>query len=53
METIREYKLIPTFGNSYGTGWKVMLDNFLRSITCRICFGNTYRSDERHSMESR
>ena len=32
METIREYKLIPTFGDSYGTGWKVMLDNFLRLL---------------------
>ncbi len=32
METIREYKLVPTFGDSYGTGWKVMMDNFLRLL---------------------
>ncbi|MGB8489831.1 MAG: hypothetical protein WCE64_02115 [Bacteroidales bacterium] len=32
METGKEYKLIPTFGNSFGTGWKVMLDNFLRLL---------------------
>ena len=30
METNTEYKLIPGFGNSFGTGWKVMSDNFLR-----------------------
>jgi len=31
METSQSnYNLIPTFGNSFGTGWKVMLDNFLR-----------------------
>jgi hypothetical protein len=30
METNNEYKLVPGFGNSFGTGWKVMLDNFLR-----------------------
>ncbi|TAL66241.1 MAG: hypothetical protein EPN88_08815 [Bacteroidetes bacterium] len=30
METGNEYKLIPGFGNSFGTGWKVMMDNFLR-----------------------
>ncbi|MCE5346313.1 MAG: hypothetical protein LLG13_08520 [Bacteroidales bacterium] len=30
METITEYKLTPSFGNSFGTGWRVMLDNFLR-----------------------
>lgn len=30
METNREYKLIPGFGNSFGTGWNVMFDNFLR-----------------------
>jgi hypothetical protein len=30
METNNEYKLIPGFGNSFGTGWKVMFDNFLR-----------------------
>jgi uncharacterized membrane protein len=32
METNREYKLVPTFGDSFGTGWKVMLDNFLRLL---------------------
>ena len=32
METAKEYKLIPTFGDSFGTGWKVMLDNFLRLL---------------------
>ena len=30
METSSEYKLVPGFGNSFGTGWKVMMDNFLR-----------------------
>lgn len=30
METTSEYKLIPDFSNSFGTGWKVMKDNFLR-----------------------
>jgi len=30
METITNYKLVPTFGNSFGTGWRVMFDNFLR-----------------------
>lgn len=30
METQNNYKLIPTFGDSFGTGWKVMSDNFLR-----------------------
>jgi len=29
METERNYKLVPTFGNSFGTGFQVMLDNFL------------------------
>lgn len=29
---IRTYNLFPTFGDSYGTGWKVMLDNFLRLL---------------------
>lgn len=27
-----EYRLVPTFGNSFGTGWRVMLDNFLRLL---------------------
>jgi hypothetical protein len=30
METNNEYKLVPGFGNSFGTGWRVMGDNFLR-----------------------
>lgn len=29
MET-KEYKLVPDFGYCLGTGWKVMMDNFLR-----------------------
>jgi uncharacterized membrane protein len=32
METNNEYKLIPGFSNSFGTGWKVMSDNFLRLL---------------------
>jgi hypothetical protein len=30
METEKQYKLYPTFGDSFGTGWNVMFDNFLR-----------------------
>jgi uncharacterized membrane protein len=30
METIKNYRLVPSFGNSFGTGWQVMMDNFLR-----------------------
>ncbi len=30
METNNEYKLVPGFGNSFGAGWRVMSDNFLR-----------------------
>jgi hypothetical protein len=30
METNNEYNLVPGFGNSFGTGWRVMMDNFLR-----------------------
>jgi hypothetical protein len=30
METNNDYKLVPDFGYSLGTGWKVMMDNFLR-----------------------
>ena len=30
METNNEYRLVPTFGNSFGTGWRVMSDNFIR-----------------------
>jgi hypothetical protein len=32
METNDEYKLVPGFGNSFGTGWRVMMDNFLRLL---------------------
>jgi uncharacterized membrane protein len=32
METKRTYRLIPKFGVSYNTGWKVMADNFLRLL---------------------
>lgn len=32
METKRTYQLIPRFGASYNTGWKVMADNFLRLL---------------------
>jgi hypothetical protein len=39
METNREYKLIPKFGNSFGTGWNVMLDNFLRLFLVVIIIG--------------
>lgn len=30
METKNDYRLIPGFSNSFGTGWNVMMDNFLR-----------------------
>jgi hypothetical protein len=32
METSNEYNLVPGFGNSFGTGWRVMMDNFLRLL---------------------
>ncbi len=32
METEKNYKLFPTFGDSFGTGFQVMLDNFLRLL---------------------
>lgn len=32
METIDGYKLSPTFGDSFGAGWKVMQDNFIRLL---------------------
>lgn len=32
METQNEYRLSPGFGNSFGTGWRVMMDNFLRLL---------------------
>jgi hypothetical protein len=39
METSTNYKLIPTFGNSFGTGWRVMFDNFLRLFLVVIIVG--------------
>ena len=30
METNNDYRLVPSFGNNFGTGWQVMFDNFLR-----------------------
>lgn len=30
METNNDYRLVPTFSDSFGTGWRVMMDNFLR-----------------------
>ena len=30
METKNNYNLIPTYRRSFGTGWQVMKDNFLR-----------------------
>jgi len=30
METTSEYRLLPSFGNSFSTGWRVMADNFIR-----------------------
>lgn len=32
METKRIYRYVPSFSGSYGTGWKVMADNFLRLL---------------------
>lgn len=32
METNNEYRLVPTLGNSFETGWRVMTDNFLRLL---------------------
>jgi len=32
MGTGNDYKLVPTFGDSFGTGWRVMMDNFLRLL---------------------
>jgi uncharacterized membrane protein len=40
METTkRQYRLIPTFGDSFGTGWEVMFDNFLRLFLLVIILG--------------
>jgi hypothetical protein len=32
MEDGKKYKLVPGYGNSFGTGFQVMLDNFLRLL---------------------
>ena len=32
LEKTRVYRLFPTFGDSFGTGWSVMFDNFLRLL---------------------
>ena len=32
MENGKNYRLVPTFGNSFGTGFQVMTDNFLRLL---------------------
>jgi uncharacterized membrane protein len=39
METTNEYKLIPRFGNCFGTGWQVMKDNFLRLFLVVLAVG--------------
>ena len=39
MENTNEYTLKPTFGGSFGTGWRVMLDNFLRLFLVVIILG--------------
>ena len=39
METNNEYKLVPGFRNSFGTGWKVMTDNFLRLFLAIVIMG--------------
>jgi hypothetical protein len=35
----REYRLKPGFGNSFGTGWEVMMNNFLRLFLLVIILG--------------
>ncbi|MCI0522668.1 MAG: hypothetical protein L0Y37_03335, partial [Bacteroidales bacterium] len=39
METQKTYRLIPGFRSAYGTGWKVMTDNFLRLFLVVIILG--------------
>ena len=39
METNSEYKLVAGFRNSFGTGWRVMADNFLRLLLVIIILG--------------
>jgi len=36
METNNDYRLVPSFGNNFGTGWHVMFDNFLRLFLVMI-----------------
>jgi hypothetical protein len=39
METKNDYRMTPSFGNSFGTGWQVMMDNFLRLFLLIIILG--------------
>jgi hypothetical protein len=40
METVnRQYRLRPTFGASFGTGWNVMADSFLRLFLVVVIMG--------------
>ena len=39
METQSKYNLKPTFGDSLGAGWQVMLDNFLRLFLVVLVLG--------------
>jgi uncharacterized membrane protein len=39
METSKGYKLVPGYRSSFGTGWKVMKDNFLRLFLVVIIAG--------------
>jgi uncharacterized membrane protein len=39
MEAKRFYKYVPSFSGSYGTGWKVMADNFLRLLLVVLIIG--------------
>jgi len=39
MEANNDYSLRPSFGNSFGTGWNVMTDNFLRLFLVVIVLG--------------
>lgn len=39
METKTNYRLIPSFSAAYGTGWKVMSNNFLRLFLVVILLG--------------
>lgn len=39
METSKDYKLVPDFGYCLGTGWRVMMDNFLRLLLVVVILG--------------